>query len=97
MAARFASKKLQTTVSIGHIDVGFAGQIHIDDFYVEDYAADTLFYVGHIRAFIPRLGLTKEGLTFSHAHINRAKLYLREMPNGEMNIKQVVNRMVDPK
>lgn len=96
MAARFASKKLQTTVSIGHIDVGYAGQIHIDDLYVEDYAADTLFYVGHIRAFIPRLGLTKEGLTFSHAHINRAKLYLREMPNGEMNIKQVVNRMVDP-
>ena len=36
--AGFVSRKLQTEVSIGHIDIGAAGRIHIDDFYVEDYA-----------------------------------------------------------
>lgn len=94
--AGFVSRKLNTEVSIGHIDIGAAGRIHIDDFYVEDYEQDTLFYVSHLKAFVPRLGLSEAGLRFTHGHLDGAKLYLRETPSGEMNIKQVVNSFSDP-
>jgi len=94
--AAFASRKMKTEVSIGRVDIGFAGRVHIDDFYVEDYERDTLLYVRHLNAFLPRLGLSEGGLRFTHGHLNGAKLYLRETPSGEMNIKQVVNSFSDP-
>lgn len=94
--AGFVSRKMQTEVSIGRVDIGLAGRIHIDDFYVEDFEQDTLLYVRHLKAFVPRLGLSEAGLRFTHGHIDGVKLYLRETPAGEMNIKQVVHRMTDP-
>lgn len=94
--AAIASRKLQTTVSVGKVDIGYAGHLHIDDVLVEDYEQDTLFYVGHLKAFLPGLGLSEGGLRFLNGHLDHAKLYLRETPSGEMNIKQVVNRMSDP-
>ena len=95
-AAAYLSKRLETTVSIGHIQVGFAGSIRLDDFYVEDYQRDTLLYVGRLRAFLPRLGLTGLGLRFTSGELTNPKLFLRETPSGEMNIKQVVNRLTNP-
>ena len=94
--ARFASRKLQTEVSIGRVDVGYKGDLHVDDFYVEDYQQDTLFYVRHVRAFLPGLGFSGNGLHFMRGQVDGAKLYLRETPSGVMNIKEVVSRMSDP-
>ena len=92
----FASRKLKTEVSIGHIDVAYTGHLHVDDFYVEDYQQDTLLYVSHLKGFLPGLGLSEGGLRFAHGHIDGGKLYLRETAEGEMNIKQVVNAFSDP-
>ncbi|MBQ5653950.1 MAG: hypothetical protein IIV28_04050, partial [Alistipes sp.] len=92
----FASRKLKTEVSIGHIDVSYTGHLHVDDFYVEDYQQDTLLYVSHLKGFLPGLGLSEGGLRFAHGHIDGGKLYLKETPEGEMNIKQVVNAFSDP-
>ena len=95
-AAAFFSKRLETTVSIGHIQVGLAGSIRLHDFYVEDYQHDTLLYVGRLRAFLPRLGLTGSGLRFTSGELTDPKLFLRETPSGEMNIKQLVSRLTNP-
>ncbi len=95
-ATSVVSRRLGTQVSIGRIDVGGAGRIVIEDFYIEDFQRDTLFYVGQLDAFLPRLGLGGEGLRFTRGRRRDAKLYLRETPEGEMNIRQVVMRMTNP-
>lgn len=95
-AAKILSRRLGTTVAVDRIDVGFAGRIRIDGFYVEDYGGDTLLYARHLDAFLPRLGLTGLGLRFTRASLDGAKLCLHEMPSGEMNVKQLVARLSDP-
>ncbi|MDO4757857.1 MAG: translocation/assembly module TamB domain-containing protein [Rikenellaceae bacterium] len=93
---RIISRRIDTEISIGRVDVGFGGRVIVEDFYVEDYERDTLLYVSRLDAFLPGLGLSESGLRFTHGHIDGVKLYLRETPSGDMNIKQVVNRISDP-
>ncbi|MEG1700761.1 MAG: translocation/assembly module TamB domain-containing protein [Alistipes sp.] len=95
-AAHVVSRTLETTVAIGRVDVGLFGKVKIKDFYVEDYQKDTLLYVGRLDAFITGLGLFGGGIELSRGEIVDAKLYLRETPSGEMNIKQIVDRMSNP-
>ncbi|MDE5906316.1 MAG: hypothetical protein K2G66_01610, partial [Alistipes sp.] len=95
-AVRMISSKLQTTVAIRRVDVSLLGKARIEGFYVEDYQHDTLLYVDRLDAYITSIGLLGGGLTFSRGELVGAKLCLRETPEGEMNIKQVVNRISDP-
>ena len=94
--AEAVSRSLQTTVSIDHVDIGLFSKIRVDGFYVEDYQRDTLFYVGHLDAYVTGFGLLGGGLEFSRGEIAGAKLYLRQTPSGEMNIKQIVDRISNP-
>ncbi|MDE6507838.1 MAG: translocation/assembly module TamB [Alistipes sp.] len=95
-AAGVVSRKLETTVAIRRIDVGWFGKARIEGFYVEDYQRDTLLYVDRLDAYITRLSIFGGGLTLSRGEIAGAKLCLRETPEGEMNIKQIVGRLSDP-
>lgn len=95
-AVRMVSRKLETTVSIDRVDIGLFSKVRVKGFYVEDYQRDTLLYVGRLDAFVTGLGIFGGGLSFSRGEIADAKLYLREMPDGEMNIKQIVSRISDP-
>ena len=95
-AACFVSRKLETTVSIERVDIGIFSKIKVKGFYVEDYGRDTLLYVGKLDAYVTGFGLFGGGLAFSRGEIADAKLYLRQMPDGEMNIKQIVSRISDP-
>ena len=96
VAARVVSQRLGTTVSIDRVQIGLFPRVRVYGFYVEDLQRDTLFYVGRLDARFSTLGLLGGGLELSHGEIADAKLYLRETPGGEMNIKQVVARMSDP-
>ena len=95
-AAEVVSRKLETTVSIDRVDIGIFSKIKVQGFYVEDYGRDTLLYVGKLDAYVTGFGIFGGDLAFSRGEIADAKLYLRQMPDGEMNIKQIVNRMSDP-
>lgn len=95
-AAQMASRALETTVSIDRVDIGLFNKVRVKGFYVEDYQRDTLLYVGHLDAFVTNFGLFGGELTFSRAEIAGAKLYLRDTPQGEMNIKQIVDRISNP-
>ena len=90
------SQRLETTVSIDRVDIGLFSKIRVDGFYVEDYQRDTLLYVGHLDAYVTRFGLLGGGLEFSRGEIADARLYLRQTPSGEMNIKQIVDRLSNP-
>lgn len=95
-AAKIVSRRLETTVSIDRIRVGFAGRIRVDGLYVEDYERDTLLYARRLDAFLPHLGLTGLGLRFTSGELDGAKLFLRETPSGEMNVRQLVARLSNP-
>lgn len=95
-AARFATERLGATVDIGRVHVAAGGRIVVDDFYVEDFRQDTLFYVQQLDAYLPNLGLGGEGLRFSHATLRGVRLYLAQTEEGEMNIRSVVQRLKNP-
>lgn len=95
-AVEVVSRKLETTIAIRRVNVGLLGKVKIDGFYVEDYQRDTLLYVDRLDAYVTGIGLLSGGVSLSRGEIVGAKLFLRETPEGEMNIKQIVNRIADP-
>lgn len=95
-AVRMVSNRLETTVAIRRVDISAFSKIRLQGFYVEDYQRDTLLYVDRLEAFVTGFGLFGGGINMSRAELQGAKLYLRETPDGEMNIKQVVARLSDP-
>lgn len=95
-AARYVSRKLETTVSIDRIRIGALGSLGVEGFYVEDYARDTLLYVGKLRIYLNDFP-GKSGIMLRNGSVSDAVLNIREMPDGETNIKQVVSRLSNKK
>ena len=89
-AAEFASEKLATRVSIDKFNIRFPNRVNVYGFYVEDYQRDTLLYVNHLRTNIKGV---RGGISFGAAFAEDAKLYIVEAPSGDMNIKEVVDRI----
>lgn len=92
-ATEIISRKLGTRISIDRVDIGLFYRVSLDGFYVEDFQRDTLLYAGRLDARIKSLGLFGGGLVFSRAELSDARFCLRETPDGEMNIKQVVDKL----
>ncbi len=95
-AVKYVSRKLETTVSIDRIRVGALGSLSVEGFYVADYARDTLLYVGKLRIYLNDIP-GKSGIMLRNGSIADAVLNIREMPDGETNIKQVVSRLSNKK
>ena len=91
-ATSILSKRLETRVEIDRIRLGALGSLRLDGLYVEDYQQDTLLYVGKLKVFLSNFNGGR-GLTLRNGTINNAYLNIRETPEGDMNIKQVVNRL----
>ena len=94
-AVKYLSRKLETTVSIDRIRLGAWGSIRVDGFYVEDYQKDTLLYVGRLQLHMAGLRDNSAGIVLRNGEVSNTKLYLRETPEGVMNIKQVMDRLSD--
>ncbi len=92
-AMEWASEKLGVEVGIDRLRVGFFNRVEVEGFYVEDYERDTLLFASHAEVSVARLGLFGEGIVFGEALVRDAKFHLRETPRGEMNVKEVVDRM----
>lgn len=92
-ATEIISRKLGTRISIDRVDIGLFYRVSLDGFYVEDFQRDTLLYAGRLDARIKSLGLFGGGLVFSRSELSDARFCLRETPDGEMNIKQVVDKL----
>lgn len=90
------SERLGTTVRIDRVDIGLFSKLRVEGFYVEDYGRDTLLYASRVEAYVSDLGLFGGGLEFSRGRIVGGKLFLRQMDDGEMNIKQIVGRLSNP-
>ncbi len=90
------SERLGTTVRIDRVDIGLFSKLRVEGFYVEDYGRDTLLYASRVEAYVSDFGLFGGGLEFSRGRIVGGKLFLRQMDDGEMNIKQIVGRLSNP-
>ena len=94
-AASFASEKLGTKVGIDHITIGMLNHIKVRGFYVEDIDGDTLLYAGSVMARLAPFNSMGDRLLFSTAKAENVLLNLRETERGEINIKEVTDRLVN--
>lgn len=92
-ASYYASARLGTDVYVDGIDFDLFSKVRVRGLYIEDYNQDTLLYVAHAAANINGLNIAKDGLRLSNAKMYGAKLYLRELPSGEMNIRPIVEQL----
>lgn len=95
-AVRMLSRRLETTVAIDRVEIGIFSKVRVRGLYVEDYQRDTLLYAGRVDAYVTGFGVLGGGIELSRGVIADAKLYLRETPEGVMNVKQIVSRISDP-
>lgn len=92
-ASQFASEKLESKVSIGHINIDLLSRVHLHDFYVEDPECDTLLFVDEAVAHISSLNIKRDGLLLSDVEVKGAEFNLNEMSSGELNIRPIVRRL----
>ena len=92
-ASSWVSEKLGTKVSIGHITYGLLNRVAVRDFYVEDLDGDTLIYAGKVNAFLGSLATLPKSLTINHGIVENGKFILRETERGQMNVKEVTDRI----
>ncbi len=92
--SKLASSYLETRVEVSRVDVNMWGKACVRGFYVEDYQHDTLLYVDRADAFVLGFG---GGLRFHRGDVDGVKLFLRETPDSVMNIKQIIDRLSNPK
>ena len=92
-AARKASELLGTRIEVGRVDLKLINRIAIEDFYVEDFAGDTLLFVRKLDAGILDLGLAGRGIVLGKVRLDGGGFHLRKGPDGEMNIRRIVDKM----
>lgn len=95
-ASEFASQYLGTKVSIDRIDVDLFSRVRVEGFYVEDHEQDTLLYVERASARIKSLNNPKDGLLLGWARAEDGIFKLRELKNGELNIRPIVRSLQKP-
>ncbi len=93
-ASSFVSNKLGAKIDVRHLRIGVLGGITIDGVYVEDFDKDTLLYVERLHVNLLRIN-DDATLSLRKGYIQNGKLYIHESSNGEMNIKQIVDRLVN--
>ena len=92
-ASEFASEYLGARVDIGRIDLDLFSRVRIEGFYVEDTQQDTLLYVERAWGSVRSLNIPRNGLLLRSAKVENGQFNLREMPDGELNIRPIVQRL----
>ena len=95
-ASHFASEYLDARVSIERINLDLFSRVRVEGFYVEDYEKDTMLYVKRATASISSLNIKHDGLRLSEAEVDGAMFHLRELADGELNIRPIVRKLQKP-
>lgn len=94
--AAIASDKLETSVSVGRVDIRFPYHAVIDDFVVIDPVdGDTLLGVERLDAGIDVRSLFKGSLLFTKATVNGGALYLNQDSTMTLNLKLVLDKFIN--
>lgn len=96
-ATSLISKKLETEVSIGRIDIRFINSLVIEDLYIADYQKDTLIYIKKIKASIENVNLMRGGFALGDVSLSDVEFNLIQREVGVSNLKQILMRLKRPK
>ncbi len=95
-ATHIASNKIGSKVAIGSITFTMPIGVTLHEVLVEDHAADTLLYSDQITARLSTLSLLHNELVLSQVEAKGGELQLREIGSGVLNIKEVVQTLINP-
>ncbi len=95
-AAKMASEKIGARVQVGRVSIALLDHVQLHDLCIEDTAGDTMIYARVADVSVGAFGRSAGGLALREARLQGAMFRLREMPDGVMNIKQVVDRLSRP-
>lgn len=95
-ATDFASEALGTRVDIRRIDMDLFTRVRVEGFYVEDLEQDTLLYVDRASAAITSFNFKRDGLSLHNVDAEGGKFYIREMADGELNIRPIIAKLQNP-
>lgn len=96
IATDFVTEKLGTKVGIEYITFGMLNHVKVRGFYVEDFDGDTLLYAKSVMAKLGPLATLPEKFIIRSAKAEKVALNLRDTERGEINIKEVTDRLVKP-
>ena len=95
-ATDYASQAIGSRVAISRIDMDLFSRVRVRGFYVEDYEQDTLLYADKAVASLSSFNIKRDGLRLTNVKASGVKVYLREMANGELNIRPIVAKLQNP-
>ncbi|MFB0925748.1 MAG: hypothetical protein QMB65_10805, partial [Vicingaceae bacterium] len=79
------SKKLNTTIIVGEIDVTLFNSLIINDLYVEDLHQDTLFFASRLRVDIAEFSYKKKRIVLDEVELNNTFFNLQKYKNEQTN------------
>ncbi len=91
--ARFLSRKLDTRVEIGGLNVEFFNNLSIRGLYVEDAMKDTLLYAGDLTVGLKGVNIVNGAVNFSTVKLSDARFYLQDDSTGTLNLKRILGRL----
>lgn len=92
-AAGMASELLGARVQVGSVSIALLDHVQLHDLYVGDLEGDTMIYARRVDVSVGGFGHSAGGLALREARLQGAVFCLREMPDGVMNIKQIVEKL----
>ncbi len=96
-ATDMLSQKIGSEVSIGRVDITMRGYLSVRDLLVRDLQSDTLLYVDHLKSRVEGFSRSQHTLSLGKSTINGAKLNMQERESGEMNIREIVLKLISKK
>ncbi|MEG1793616.1 MAG: hypothetical protein RR257_01160 [Rikenellaceae bacterium] len=92
--ADFASQKIETRVSIGHISINGNLEVGVTDFFVQDpNGRDTLLFSHHVSTKLSSLGILTGKVVLDNTLLSKSKLYLETDSAGVLNIKKITDKL----
>jgi TamB, inner membrane protein subunit of TAM complex/AsmA family len=91
-AENYLSRKLQTKVRIGGLDIAFFRSVTLRNVYIEDRQRDTLLSAGLIDVQIRMLGLLHHQLDIGQVHLEDVTAKIRrQLPDTAFNFQFIVD------
>ncbi len=89
-ASRYASRYLDTEVSIGRIDVTTMGGVQTNDLLIRDLQGDSLIYVKQLNTRLLSFSPWDKTLSYGQSKLHGGLLHIKEVDKGLTNISQLV-------
>ena len=90
--SEFLSRKTATTISVGHVDIGFFNKAILDDVYMADHRGDTLIYASRLKAGVKSVNLLNGNIAMGNVTLSDSKMYIEKDSLGVTNLSKVLEK-----